>query len=186
MGYNMTPRLVDTELTGHLVEGKTIFVGSASDMFGAWVPMEWIVKVLEHCRESQNTYFFQSKCPMRFLEVLDSFPMPNDVIFGTTIETNRDTLVATKAPVMIRRAMAVGSLPTGVERMVSIEPIIDFDHDPMVALIRMCKPTFVSVGADSKGNHLPEPPKEKVSDLIFELSTFTEVRRKPNLRRLLP
>ncbi len=89
MGYDMTPRLVDKELKRHLVKGKTIFVGSTCDMFGAWVPKEWIEKVLARCNEFENTYFFQSECPTRFFEFLVSGSWPRKIILGTTIETNR-------------------------------------------------------------------------------------------------
>jgi hypothetical protein len=44
---------------------------------------------------------------------------------------------------------------------------------------------FSSVGADSKNCHLPEPSSEKVRDLITELSKFTKVIQKDNLKRLL-
>ena len=77
------------------------------------------------------------------------------------------------------------NLASPYERMVSIEPLMDFDLDEFGVMIKTCKPKFVSIGADSKGHHLPEPPKEKIIELIKELKTFTEVREKPNLRRLM-
>lgn len=46
-------------------------------------------------------------------------------------------------------------------------------------------PKFVSIGADSKKHNLPEPSKEKIEALIRELSLFTEVKIKDNLRRLM-
>jgi hypothetical protein len=68
--------------------------------------------------------------------------------------------------------------------MVSVEPIMDFDLDEFVILIRNCKPTFVSIGADSKGHHLSEPSYDKIRQLITRLGEFTEVREKSNLSRL--
>ena len=69
-------------------------------------------------------------------------------------------------------------------RMVSIEPIMDFDVDSMVDGINYIMPEFVSIGADSKGHNLPEPTSDKVNALIEELSKFTEVKIKDNLKRL--
>lgn len=43
----------------------------------------------------------------------------------------------------------------------------------------------VNIGADSGGNHLPEPSAAKVLALIEELVKFTTVERKKNLARLL-
>jgi hypothetical protein len=46
-------------------------------------------------------------------------------------------------------------------RYVTIEPIMDFDLEKMVDLIRKCKPVQVNIGADSGNNHLPEPVKRR-------------------------
>ena len=54
-------------------------------------------------------------------------------------------------------------------------------------MIKTCNPIQVNIGADSshKRNKLPEPPKEKILELIEELEKFTSVVQKKNLRRLL-
>lgn len=69
-------------------------------------------------------------------------------------------------------------------KMVSIEPILDFDLDVMLVWLRNIEPQFVSIGADSKGHNLPEPSPGKVRELVNELSKFTEVKVKSNLGRL--
>jgi len=53
---------------------------------------------------------------------------------------------------------------------------MDFDLFTMVKWIQEIEPDFVSIGADSKGHHLPEPPAEKVDKLIEELSKVTGQR----------
>jgi hypothetical protein len=57
--------------------------------------------------------------------------------------------------------------------------------EEMVKLIKRCKPTQVSIGADSKKHKLPEPSKEKILELIEKLSEFTEVDIKDNLYRII-
>ena len=54
-------------------------------------------------------------------------------------------------------------------------------------IIKHCDPRKVNIGADSSPNRnkLPEPPKEKILELIAELEKFTTVVQKKNLRRLL-
>lgn len=164
-----------------LGEGNTIFVGSSTDMFAEKVPSEWISKVLEYCRKyPDNTYLFQSKNPYRFYSFS---PYPNKVIWGTTIESNRDYKKISKAPKVFERFDAMRR--NNERNMVSIEPIMDFDLNIFVDWIKEIEPEFVSIGADSKGSNLPEPSPEKINKLIIELKKFTEVRIKPNLKRLL-
>jgi hypothetical protein len=43
----------------------------------------------------------------------------------------------------------------------------------------------VNIGADSGNNHLPEPSKEKVLQLIEALKEFTVIDQKRNLNRIL-
>lgn len=188
--YNSKPRLVEKELTVSLGEDNTIFIGSASDMFGDWVPDEWIEKVLIHADKFHNTYLFQSKNPHRFAEFAHLFP--HKTLLGTTTETNRDIKVS-KAPDFRKRVIAMQQISLGIHyyttrlfhTMVSIEPIMDFDLLEFVSGIRTIQPKFVSVGADSKGHKLPEPSPEKIRHLLEALEKFTEVRVKNNLRRLL-
>ena len=73
----------------------------------------------------------------------------------------------------------------GCPKMVSIEPIMDFDLDIMVQWMNDIKPEFVSIGADSKGHNLPEPIPDKIRQLANELGHITHVKMKNNLRRLL-
>ena len=72
-----------------------------------------------------------------------------------------------------------------IPKMVSIEPIIDFDLGDFIGWIKNISPKFVSIGADSGNNHLPEPSGDKVKALIEGLREFTEVKTKENLRRLV-
>ncbi len=177
-------RLEEKCLNDNLGIRNTIFVGSSTDMWAREVPDEWILKVLEHCREYRNnTYLFQSKNPFRFSRFRGLFP--SKVILGTTLETNRDYDFS-KAPQPRLRAEALKSWDgTGIKKMISIEPVMDFDLDKFITMIAMCEPIFVSIGADSKGHNLPEPPAWKVERLIEELRKFTEVKVKENLNRVL-
>ncbi len=52
-------------------------------------------------------------------------------------------------------------------------------------MIKLIKPDWVNIGADSKGHNMPEPSKEKILALVKELEKFTEIKNKNNLQRLL-
>lgn len=161
-----------------------IFVCSMMDIMA--LPHEIILRILERCRQNpEHIYLFQSKNPRKFLEYLQY--MPPKVIIGTTIESNRSELTdpLTNAPGVNERLAGMLEIPNGYDKMVSLEPIIDFDIAEFVQIIAYIHPKFVSIGADSKGHNLPEPSPEKIKELIKELEKFTEVRIKPNLRRLM-
>jgi len=70
-------------------------------------------------------------------------------------------------------------------KMVTIEPILDFDLEPFVEMLKLINPEWINIGADSKGHKMPEPSKEKVLALIEELKLFTDVKIKKNLNRLI-
>ena len=206
-GFSMEPRLIEKELKTNLGKGRTIFVGSASDMFGSWVPSEWIEKVLEHCRDyPENTYLFQTKNPERFQNFPTSFP-PHS-IFGTTLETDmygyflyhtKDSKMSdksgyynfaenvTKAIGPRQRARCMHMLSDDSRKMISIEPIMDFNLDNFVRIIRAINGVeFVSIGADSKNHHLPEPSAEETIALIHELrKSGIKVLPKANLARII-
>ncbi len=171
-------RLVNEELKTNLGEGNFIFVGSSTDMWANEIAGYWLEQTLIHCRQFANRYLFQSKNPQRFTE----FEFPPDIILGTTIETNRLYNISKASPVGERVTwMKELTLP----KMVSIEPIMDFDLSYLVDWIRQISPEFISIGADSKGHKLPEPTAEKCHQLIAELDKFTKVKLKDNLKRLL-
>lgn len=173
--------LDNREFNVNLGKGNFIFVGSSCDMFAGGIRSEWIELTLEHCRKySGNTYLFQSKNPRRFQSFLDSFPA--DSILGATIETNRNYKTS-YAPSVDKRSHEMVRID-GFRKMISIEPILDFDVGIFPEMIKEIHPDFVSIGADSQGHNLHEPSAEKVKLLIWKLSQFTNVKIKFNLRRI--
>lgn len=177
----------EKELKTDLGEGNFIFVGSSCDMFAWGIPNEWIMKTLNHCRHFfNNKYLFQTKNPEGLLSWLDEFKVPLNSIIGTTIETNRLYPYAGNAPPPSVRAIYMSQISARLYKtMVTIEPIMDFDLINMVDLVENCNPEWVNIGADSQKSNLPEPPPEKIKALISLLEKFTEVKIKPNLKRLL-
>lgn len=172
------------ELKTDLGSGNFIFVGSSCDMWAWTIEREWIFQTLYHCQVFiDNKYLFQSKNPWHFRAFYGEFT--DDVIFGTTIESNRNY---EKGPPQISdRYCGISEISKyDAERvMVTIEPIMDFDLKPMVEIFQDIDPEWVNIGADSQGHRLPEPPPEKIKELISELEKFTEVKIKKNLKRLL-
>ena len=165
-------------------EFKNIFIGSSCDLFADEVPREWIEKTLDKLQFTSHAYLLQTKNPARLMSFLDKIPSFSNIC--TTIETNRFyPEIMQKCPKPVERAYWMAKISNAFQTYITIEPIMDFDLDLMVQLIRMCNPAQVNIGADSGNNHLPEPSKEKLLSLIDELKKFTVIDQKRNLARLL-
>jgi len=179
-------RLDAKEIRADLGEGNYIFVGSSTDMWAENVPKEWIERVLNHCRKyPKNKYLFQSKNPARFKE-FDFYGL--DVTLGTTIETNKEFegMWGEKCPTPRERAEAMSTISNSeIGKMVTIEPILQFDLNDFVDIIKLAAPDWVNIGADSKDHGLPEPTQNEIMKLATFLGTFTEVKNKSNLKRLV-
>jgi DNA repair photolyase len=167
----------EQELKTDLGKGNFIFVGSSCDMVAKEIPRKWIEIALEHCRKFDNKYLFQSKNPNGILAVKDL--LPKNSVIGTTIETNRDELYVgiSKAPLPSQRFEAMLRLQHS-RKIVTIEPVLDFDVEIMVKWVRSVGPEVCYVGCDSKRNYLPEPELRKVKVLMKKLKESIDVRAK--------
>ena len=69
---------------------RTIFVCSMADLFGDWVPDEWIISVFNTCRIANwHRYLFLTKNPKRYLKLAERGILPNEdnFWFGTSVPT---------------------------------------------------------------------------------------------------
>jgi DNA repair photolyase len=188
--YKGPTRLVEKELAVNYGSDKTIFIEHMNDLFADDVDGMTISDILAHTRAYPfNIYVFQTKNPDRaFYEYEDKFPP----IFwmGTTAETNRTVDAFSKAPRPEDRLLGLAEFSRkGIKTFVTIEPIMDFDLEGFFnfpTLLLKARPSFVNIGADSKGCHLPEPSAEKVRGLIAAITgSGIEIKKKHNLERLL-
>ena len=90
-----------------------------------------------------------------------------------------------KSPRIDSRVIAMSDLNKVINTYVTIEPILEFNLEHMITMIKRCNPKQVNIGADSGRNNLPEPTKEKVLQLVSVLQEFTIIHNKSNLQRLL-
>jgi hypothetical protein len=172
-------------LSKNLGSGNTWFACAQNDLFSKEVSSEFIYKILGHCCRFDNHYLFQTKNPEGFIPFINGGNLfPAKTILCTTIETNRIYPQMGQTPRPDQRAYAMNCI-SEFPKQVTIEPIMDFDLSEMIILIKQANPASVNIGADSKGNHLPEPSKEKLLALIDELKKFTVIDQKRNLARLL-
>jgi DNA repair photolyase len=181
------PHIVVAELRANLGHGNMIFVCSGCDLFALDIPYSWIKKVIDYAHGFDgNQYIFQTKNPKRFITSHFGLSAERDILC-TTIETDQHLPeIMRNAPSPFFRAKYLSVMrERGFRTMVTIEPVIDFNLEFMLFMLRKIEPEQVNVGADSGNNHLPEPPKGKIIELIAELRKFTKVVEKKNLRRLV-
>lgn len=189
-GQNTTLRLDQNELQVNYGSGKFVFLGSSTDMFAQPVESAWIKQVLDYCAQFDCKYLLQTKNPARFFEFVQH-PLlqdKNKVVLATTIETNRDVSGISKAASIEERVKAMADLSQlKFSVMITMEPIMDFDHDAIINIMRTIHPFQVNIGANTNRTvKLPEPDKNKLNLLIDELRTFVPVvKLKTNLDRLL-
>ena len=178
-----TPKLIDKELSKRF-KNEIVFVSDMGDLWGEWVPKEWILAVLDATKRSSKTnFFFLTKNPDRYLELLNL--IPTNAILGATIETNRNTSTYSKAPLPEDRVKAMQELRYRCSNniMVSVEPIMDFDLFNFLDSIKRIQPNFVVIGKDNYRNNLIEPDLEKILSFVHELEDFTKVILKKGLRK---
>jgi DNA repair photolyase len=178
-GKQKPVRFDEKELKTDLGSGNFIFVGSSCDMFAKDIPDEWIKKTLEYCGKFDNKYLFQTKNPGNV-----DIDLPAGSVVCVTLETNRwypEIMVNSPRPSERFVYLQDERHPL----YITVEPIMDFDLDTFVQYLTSLGVMQINIGADTGNNHLPEPPKEKILELITELSKFTTVHQKSNLKRLL-
>lgn len=163
--------LNDQRLTQRFGEGDFVFVTDMGDLFGEWVPAEYIEKVGTAIRNSPLAQFLLlTKNPKRYYFEHRSIPI--NCILGATIESNRDYPDVSRAPDQSERLRRMQQLKWDTtassyfKRFISIEPIMDFDLKPFADKIIDIEPWAVAVGFDNYKCGLVEPTLEKTMQLI--------------------
>jgi DNA repair photolyase len=159
--------------------------GDISNMKPFWIRK--IFKKMEDLYEkygdlSQKPFFIQTKNPKFLYEYGNHYFLPSYLMkIGITLETNKDSLYKSfkisKAPLPSERKEYFLK-GRGIEKLVTIEPILEFDMEVMVSWIKQIDPIAVYIGYDTKNCGLPEPPLSKTKELIQRLNEFTTVRPK--------
>lgn len=189
-------RFDEKELSTDLGTGNNIFVGSSCDMWAIDVPLEWKLRTLAKCKEHDNRYLFQTKDPEGFFlghnqeyseyhEVLRDYPGKS--VFCITMESNRfyKEHMGT-APSPKERAWTFSRLDGHRDqRMITIEPVMDFDVVEFFDVISDVGPSQVNIGANTSRVKLPEPTGDKINELVAMLEAYgIMVHLKDNLKRI--
>jgi len=170
--YNYVPHYHPGRLS-KIPNARTIFVCGNSDL--SFCQPHYLYKIIKaikshNQRHLGKTYFFQSKRPEYFKPFLSE--LPANAIILTTLETNRDKgyRQISKAPLPTVRYDQFRSLDYP-RKVVTIEPVLDFDLDVFVDWIKSVNPEYVWLGYNSRPKQvqMPEPDEEKMVKFIIEL-----------------
>lgn len=169
---------------------RTIFVCSMADLFGEWVPDEWIEAVFEACAKApQHRYLFLTKNSKRCQTLHNSDKLPDkshmsNMWLGATI-TNCEQV----------RALCLEYLPRYANTFLSIEPLSENVAFELYAELNGIK--WVIIGAETGNNKNKVIPEKTWIDSIcnaadeakisvFMKESLLPIMGEENMRREFP
>lgn len=173
----------------HWKKPRNVFVCSMADLFGHWVPDEWIAEVLKACDAApQHRYLFLTKAPSRYDKISSLMPSWEEMY----LEKSR--------PVMMFGASATDDAMMAVAyksnaEWVSVEPILEpiepewfissSESNGDYSTFRRWE--WVVIGAETgKSKHRTVPNKEWVEEIAQVCKKYgTPVFMKDSLRDLM-
>lgn len=146
-----------------------VFVCSMADLFGRWIPSEWIEAVLEQCHNApQWNFLFLTKFPIRMAE----FDFPDNAWVGTTVDCQARVANAERAFRKIKAKF----------KWLSCEPLIEPLKFQDIGAF-----DWLVWGGASTSRLTPqwEPPSEWVANLVHQAwNAGCKVYQKSNANRI--
>ena len=157
----------------HWKKPRSIFVCSMADLFGEWVPDEWIREVFETCdAASQHRYIFLTKNPRRYYDLIEKGVLTkhDNWWLGSTID--RDSAKKQRFQM------------TGYNSFTSIEPLLEPIY---VGLGSFGNDEWVIIGAETGNRKKKVVPDRSWVDLIVSAANITgmKVFMKESLREIM-
>ncbi|MCL2834920.1 MAG: phage Gp37/Gp68 family protein [Treponema sp.] len=188
--WGFEPTLYPERLNQPTMKKKTlnIFVCSMADLFGAWVPDEWIEEVFKACaRAPQHRYLFLTKNPDRYREINDYI---EDVIAPIISEQEKD-LIAYFGATVTNSDQFIKAYESDAT-WVSIEPLLDeidtdnFSFYSLPDSEDVARWHWVVIGAETGNRKDRVVPKREWIEEIVEACRFwkTPVFMKSSLREI--
>jgi protein gp37 len=146
---------------------RNVFVCSMADLFGKWVPQEWIDAVFAQVRENPQWNFL---CLTKFPQRLAELEWPENAWCGTSVDRQYRVEIAERS---------FRDVKAGV-KWLSCEPLME-----RLTFTSLEMFDWVVIGAASKSTQTPEfqPPWEWVEHLIRQArAAGCRVYIKPNLK----
>jgi DNA repair photolyase len=187
--YSGTIRLDEKAMLENLGKNNFIFAVAQNDLFASNVPINMILDILDMYNSFDNSYLFQTKNPRVLYEFYQIYGghFPKKSVICSTIESDRYYKnIMNNSPSPNNRALYLAELSKYFPIYLTTEPIMDFNLRIFSEMLISCNAKQINIGANSSNKvKVPEPTKEKVLALIYELEKFTKVHIKSNLNRLI-
>ncbi len=139
---------------------RTIFVCSMADLFGDWVPDDWIYEVFAACEKApHHRYLFLTKNPRKYceLENVGKLPQKDNFWYGSTL----DSMKASRFNGTYR-----------YNTFVSIEPLTERLD---VGLGSFGYDTWIIIGAETGNRKEKVTPQKEWVDKICEAADITHM-----------
>jgi len=152
-GGRWTPKKDFRSVNFRLPPGRAmVLVNFMGDMFGEWVPPDWVLNGLRQMKKT-NEYVFLTKNPTRYQD----FWFPGNSWLGTTIEG--------PGPMQAERMEAMFKTPRRAVRWLSVEPYLRRFTPEMLRQLKNFD--WVTVGAcTGKRPHAFQPPVEWIDEMV--------------------
>lgn len=140
--------------------GNNVFVGAMADVFGSWVPNEWISEVLDVCvNNTMHNYMFLTKNPDRYWELEEKgiLPSGSNMWYGFSYTRNEDQGWASM---------------NGKNNFISVEPLLE-DLRLFNANVLCPAAKWVIIGAETGNRKNKIVPKlEWVNKILLHCDKF--------------
>lgn len=184
-GFEPTYHKYRMDYPKKLKMGNNIFVGAMADIFGNWVPDEWIKEIMDVCKKNPiHNYLFLTKNPERYWELEDKglLPAAENMWYGFSYTNNKSAGWASKYG--------------DKNNFVSVEPLLEdlrlFDEH---VLCRAAK--WVIIGAETGRSKTKVVPKiewiekilrhcDKFQIPVFMKDSLIPIVGEENMRREFP
>lgn len=181
-GFEPTLHRYRFNILDKLKMGNNIFVGAMADLFGEWVPDEWLDEIFKVCEKNPiHNYLFLTKNPEKYTGY--GVPIQQENLwYGTTITCDAD-------------ADKFNYLPAFCNTFVSIEPLmgdIAAEHNVMFRQVN-----WIIIGAETgRQKNKVVPEFEWIKKIVVEADyngvpvfmkdSLVEIIGEKNMRRQFP
>ena len=151
---------------------RTIFVCSMADLFGEWVPDEWIQQVFAACKAAPlHRYLFLTKNPDRYFSLRSNGELPNEknFFYGITMDTKWSALKGVRLLITNESGAAIGGNRLNhANFFASVEPMLEDFGQVVSGLIAVHVP-WIIIGAETgRRKDIVKPEKEWVMRLSVQ------------------
>ena len=154
---------------------RNIFVCSMADLFGDWVPDEWIKRVFEECAKApQHRYLFLTKNPKRYEHLIKEKilpPLTKPYYFGHSITSQKDANNYWNWHFSCYLFSKYFRNNYRVNRFISVEPL----HEKIWLNLKWFPADWVIIGAETGNRKDKIIPKREWIEAIVEECEHWEI-----------